>query len=62
MPKLLNQLNHGELKLNSKLQFRNQKKKEQKEKKKRALQNLIATAKFCNVAKSHSHCEISQCC
>ena len=50
MPKLLNQLNHRESKLNSELQFRNQKKRK------------AERAKEESPTKSRRAAKISQCC
>ena len=46
MPKLLNQLNHEEVKLNSELQFRNQKKREAESRRNRSSKNFARLRNF----------------
>ena len=50
MPLLLGQLNHEEAKINLELQFRNQKKREEKAKEKELCCEIFATCEFLQVA------------
>ena len=59
MPKLLNQLNHEEVKLNSELQFRNQKKREAKSRRNRSSSNFAEVAKFRSTMKLPYPCHCS---